>query len=84
MFQLRHNDTELIELRSTSQVLSDRLSSLSRGASSSFNSYNSSSVQMSLLNEMEMSTSGSDSDRSLYLRRYVVKADSHFTLTLVA
>ena len=82
--QIRHNDRELSELRSTSQVLSDRLSSLSIRGSGSFNSYNSSSVQMSLLNEMEMSTSGSDSDRSLYLRRYVVKADSHFTLTLVA
>jgi len=67
--QIRHNDRELSELRSTSQVLSDRLSSLSIRGSGSFNSYNSSSVQMSLLNEMEMSTSGSDSDRSLYLRR---------------
>ena len=37
--QIRHNDRELSELRSTSQVLSDRLSSLSRG-SLSFNSYN--------------------------------------------
>ena len=68
-FQLRHSDQEMTELRTNNQVLSERLESLSR---SSFTSYSqtSSSVQMSLLNEMEMSTSGSDSDRSLYLRRY--------------
>jgi len=71
--QIRGSDREMSELRSNNQVLSERLESLSR----SFNSYShtsshgstSSSVQMSLLNEMEMSTSGSDSDRSLYLRR---------------
>jgi len=78
--QIRGNDREMSELRSNNQVLSERLESLSRH---SFNSYShtslshtsshgssgSSSVQMSLLNEMEMSTSGSDSDRSLYQRR---------------
>lgn len=72
--QIRGSDREMSELRSNNQVLSERLESLSR----SFNSYShtsshgssgSSSVQMSLLNEMEMSTSGSDSDRSLYQRR---------------
>ena len=68
LLQLRSGDQELSDLRTNNQVLSERLESLSR---SSFNSYSqtSSSVQMSLLNEMEMSTSGSDSDRSLYLRR---------------
>ena len=73
IFQIRGSDREMSELRSNNQVLSERLESLSR----SFNSYShtsshgsTSSVQMSLLNEMEMSTSGSDSDRSLYLRRY--------------
>ncbi len=60
------------ELRSNNQVLSERLESLSRSFNS-YGSHGSSSVQMSLLNEMEMSTSGSDSDRSLYLRRYYTR-----------
>ena len=58
---------EMCELRTNNAVLSDRLESLARSCSSS----SPSSVQMSLLNEMEMSTSGSDSDRSLYNKRYI-------------
>ena len=56
----------MCELRTNNAVLSDRLESLGRSCSSS----SPSSVQISLLNEMEMSTSGSDSDRSLYNKRY--------------
>ncbi len=63
IFQLNTSQTEAADLRTNNQILSERLESLSRSYSST------SSVHMSLLNEMEMSTSGSDSDRSLYLRR---------------
>jgi len=60
--QLQGSHREMSELRTNNQILSERLESISRSYSSS----SPSSVQISLLNEMEMSTSGSDSDRSLY------------------
>ena len=64
-FQILGSHREMCELRTNNAVLSDRLESLARSCSSS----SPSSVQISLLNEMEMSTSGSDSDRSLYNKR---------------
>lgn len=63
--QLGSNQREMSELRASNQVLSERLELMSR----SYSSGCCSSVHMSLLNEMEMSTSGSDSDRSLYQAR---------------
>merc|ERR1712061_661071 len=63
--QILGSHREMCELRTNNAVLSDRLESLGRSCSSS----SPSSVQISLLNEMEMSTSGSDSDRSLYNKR---------------
>ena len=67
-FQLQGNQREMSELRANNQILAERLESLSRSYSSS----SPSSVQMSLLNEMEMSASGSDSDRSLYTAKRLV------------
>jgi len=67
--QIQGNQREMCELRTNNQVLSERLECLSRSYSSAACSHASQSsinVQMSLLNEMEMSTSGSDSERSLY------------------
>ena len=65
ILQIRHSQREMSELRTHNQMLNDRLESLSRSLSSGC----SSSVHMSLLYEMEMSNSGSDSDRSLYVPR---------------
>ena len=67
----------MCELRTNNAVLSDRLESLGRSCSSS----SPSSVQISLLNEMEMSTSGSDSDRSLYNKRYRLILSRNPTIT---